>query len=305
MVLIAAVILGLTVGYWLRLPGRWLDKLGSASLAALGLLLLVLGAQIGADPATRANLGSLGWKSFLLTLFATGGSVGGVWLLERNLRGKNKSFSGLPAKTGEESPFRLAGFVALFLAAGVGGGYWLDAPEAVPVLRDLATYSLALLLFLVGFDLAQQREVWAEFKTLGIVAVLLPAGVMVGGTLGALVGGLLLGISPTVALATGAASGFYSYSGVVVAEVVGAEAGAIVFLTNFFRELLSFFIIPVLAVRLKGSLAAMAPGGASIMDTTLPVVVRSLGTEAAPIALVTGSLVSLLVPLVLPLLLRI
>ena len=80
MILIIAVVLGLIAGYFLRLPASWLDKLGTASFIALGILLFVLGAQIGADPATRANLGTLGLKSFFLTIFSIGGSVGGVWL---------------------------------------------------------------------------------------------------------------------------------------------------------------------------------------------------------------------------------
>lgn len=304
MILIIAVVLGLIAGYFLRLPASWLDKLGTASFIALGILLFVLGAQIGADPATRANLGTLGLKSFFLTIFSIGGSVGGVWLLEKNLGGKNNSVNHLSTRSAGDNPFRLAGFVGLILAVGIVCGYQYLAPEDLPFLKDLASYALALMLFFVGFDLARQEQVWRQLKALGVVSFLIPAGVMVGGTLGALVGGMLIGISPPVALATGAASGFYSYSGVVVAEAVGAEAGAIAFLTNFLRELLSFFIIPVLGVRLKGSLAALAPGGATTMDTTLPVIVRALGRDAAAIALINGSLVSLLVPLVLPLLLR-
>lgn len=304
MVLIIAVVVGLIAGYIIHLPDRWRDKLGNLSFIALAVLLLALGAQIGADPAAISNLGNLGLKSLLLTLFSIGGSVGGVWLVEKRLFKRYKAMGNMSSGEGEENPFRLAIIIGLILTAGIACGYQFLAPEHLPLLANLATYALALMLFFVGFDLARNKHVWSQLRKMGVMALFIPVGVMLGGVLGALIGGLIIGISVPVALATGAASGFYSYSGVVVAEIVGAEAGAIAFLANFFRELLSFFIIPILGVRLKGSIAAIAPGGATTMDTTLPVIVRSLGSDAAAIALINGSLVSLLVPVVLPLLLN-
>lgn len=103
------------------------------------------------------------------------------------------------------------------------------------------------------------------------------------------------------ASAVGAGFGWYSLSGVILSNIYSVETRALAFMTNIIRELISFILIPILAVRI-GNLAAVAPGGATTMDTTLPLIARATDADTAVIALVNGTTLSVMVPLLVPLL---
>jgi len=105
------------------------------------------------------------------------------------------------------------------------------------------------------------------------------------------------------ALTAGAGVGWYSLSGVLVAKLHSPALGALAFLTNLFRELLAFLLVPLLSARL-GVLAAIAPCGATAMDTTLPVIQRVAGPTAAMVAFLTGAVLSAIVPILIPVLIR-
>ena len=98
---------------------------------------------------------------------------------------------------------------------------------------------------------------------------------------------------------SGARFGWYSLSGVILAKLHSTHIGALAFLTNIGRELLAICIIPPVAARF-GNLAAIAPGGATAMDTTLPIIARATDGETALLAFTTGVLLSALVPMFVP-----
>jgi uncharacterized membrane protein YbjE (DUF340 family) len=66
-------------------------------------------------------------------------------------------------------------------------------------------------------------------------------------------------------------------------------------LSNIFREVATLLTTPIL-VRYFGKLAGIASGGATAMDTTLPVISRYSGKEYAIIALFSGIVLTILVP---------
>jgi uncharacterized membrane protein YbjE (DUF340 family) len=79
------------------------------------------------------------------------------------------------------------------------------------------------------------------------------------------------------------------------------ELGALAFIANVLRELLAIICIP-LAARYLGSLVAIAPGGATTMDTTLPLIAEATQNEATVAAFINGAILSALVPILIPLL---
>lgn len=72
-------------------------------------------------------------------------------------------------------------------------------------------------------------------------------------------------------------------------------------MTNVLRELMAFLMIPFVA-RHFGRYAAVAPSGATAMDTTLPVIARATDDETALIAVISGVVLTALVPVLVPLL---
>ena len=114
---------------------------------------------------------------------------------------------------------------------------------------------------------------------------------------------LLPGISLRQSLAVGGGFGYYSLSSVIIARVEGETLGLIALMSNLIREILTLLLSGTL-VRFLGPLAPIAAGGATAMDTTLPVIARASGRAYVVVALFSGMVLTVLVPFILPLLLK-
>jgi len=189
------------------------------------------------------------------------------------------------------------------IVAGMLAGYWLLPPEAAGYLDVVTTAALCLMLVGIGLELGSKRETWKRLWAMGWRILLVPLMICVGSLAGAVVGGLILGLPANESSAIGAGFGWYSLSGVLLAKIYNVETGALAFMTNISREVLAFVLIPVLAARL-GYLAAISPGGATTMDTTLPLIAKTTDLDTTIIAMVSGTTLSAMVPVLVPLLIR-
>lgn len=194
-------------------------------------------------------------------------------------------------------------FVMAALVTGIAFGRWLMPGTWVPQLDQVTTVALCFMLVGVGIDIGSQKESWRRLWTMGPRVLIVPVLVCAGSLAGAILAGLVLGMPANESTAIGAGFGWYSLSGVMLAKIYNVETGALAFLTNVSRELMAFFLIPLLAARL-GKIAAVAPGGATTMDTTLPLIARVTDPDTAVIALVNGTVLSSLVPVLVPLLIN-
>jgi uncharacterized membrane protein YbjE (DUF340 family) len=186
------------------------------------------------------------------------------------------------------------------LVIGTIAGVLGIMPSPVEASLDtLIMVMLCLLLFVIGLDMSQNRSVIGQIRRIGWKMILLPVFIAAGSILGALAAGLLAGMDPRYAKAIGAGFGWYSLSGVMLTGLVGAQIGTMALLSNVFREMLSIVIMP-LVVKYFGKIAAIAPGGATTMDTTLPVVVRYAGSDMSVISFVSGFTLSMLVFVLVP-----
>jgi uncharacterized membrane protein YbjE (DUF340 family) len=164
----------------------------------------------------------------------------------------------------------------------------------------ISTLALNLLLFSVGIELGRNKEIWQRLANYGWRIILIPLGVALGTLLGSAFISQAIDLPVNQALAVGAGFGWYSLSGVLLNELVSPELGTIAFLSNVFRELLAVIIIPLVALKF-GSLTAVAPGGATSMDTTLPFVNKAAGADIALMAFISGATLTALVPILVPL----
>lgn len=194
--------------------------------------------------------------------------------------------------------------VVISIIFGAALGRWVLPGDLIGYLDTLTTSALCLMLVGIGIDLGSQKEAWSRLRSLGWRIMLVPLLVALGSLGGAVVAGIFLGMPLREASAIGAGFGWYSLSGVLLSKIYSVEAGALAFLTNVMREVISFILIPLLAARI-GRLAAVAPGGATTMDTTLPLIARSTDADTTVIALVNGTTLSAMVPLLVPLLIGI
>ena len=258
---------------------------GRAATASVGVLLFLLGVELGAlPPATVVAEIPLAAAFAVATLFVT---LGVLALIDRPADRTARP----PTTTSRAVILTPVGFVAGLLA-GVALGAVAHAGPGPTV-----EYALYALLALVGFELDLDRtRLRSAVRPLAAAAV---GGVAVAG------GFALLGWVPAAAaFSTGLAFGWYSLAGPLVGARLGAGLGLFAFLANFLRENLTMLSSPALGRRVGGDgLAAM--GGATSMDTTLFFITRYGGRESATVALATGIVLTtaagLLVPVVLAL----
>jgi uncharacterized membrane protein YbjE (DUF340 family) len=158
----------------------------------------------------------------------------------------------------------------------------------------LFDFSLILLLFLMGFAFGVDKEAIANLRKAGLKILVVPFSIALGSILGGLVGGLILGINVVAVMAVSAGYGWYTLAGPLVGQLLGAEFGALGFTVNFLRELLTITTVS-LTVKID-KYAPIAFGGATSMDTTLPVIVRYSGSDALITAFSSGFTLSLIAP---------
>ncbi|MDY0163014.1 lysine exporter LysO family protein [Desulfobotulus sp.] len=161
----------------------------------------------------------------------------------------------------------------------------------------LSALALYLLLFLVGMGIGGRRETLDMLRRIRLPIVLVPLAIALGSILasGLTAAWLLPGLSFREGAAVGAGFGYYSLSSILITRISGEALGLIALLSNIFREIFALTATPFL-VRWCGRLSGIAAGGATAMDTTLPVIVRFTGREYALIAVFSGLVLTLLTP---------
>jgi uncharacterized membrane protein YbjE (DUF340 family) len=158
----------------------------------------------------------------------------------------------------------------------------------------LFDFSLILLLFFMGFAFGLDREAVVKLRRAGLRILIIPFSIALGSILGGLIGGLILRIDVFASMAASAGYGWYTLAGPLVGQLFGVEFGALGFAVNFLRELLT--IVTISLTTKIDKYVPIAFGGATSMDTTLPVIVRYCGSESLITAFSSGFTLSLIAP---------
>lgn len=161
---------------------------------------------------------------------------------------------------------------------------------------NISFYALCALMFSVGISIGNDPQTIKNFRSLNPRLVFLPIMTILG-TLcaSALVSLLLPQRTLGECMALGSGFGYYSLSSIFITEYKGPELGTIALLSNIIREIITLLSAPLL-VRWFGSLAPISAGGATTMDTTLPIITRCSGQEFAVVSIFHGFVVDFSVP---------
>jgi len=179
-------------------------------------------------------------------------------------------------------------------AVGYVNGNWGSAVVGSFVSNYVFTGALVLLLFVMGVVFGMDKESMGKMRRLGLRILAFPFAVALGSVLGGLVGGLVLGVNVTASMAVSAGYGWYTLAGPLTSQLFGAEWGALGFTVNFLRELVTIVTVS-LTVKVD-KYAPIALGGATAMDTTLPVIVRYCGSDTLITAFSSGFTLSIIAP---------
>ncbi|MFW6266709.1 MAG: lysine exporter LysO family protein [Halanaerobium sp.] len=295
---------GVLLGFWLDKENYFVKFADLITKIGLVILLLAMGANLGSDQQIVLQLGEIGFQALIFAAVSIIFSLLAVIIFVRVFSLNSLLLSADPeteAEIDNQSGDKTM-TVLIFSSVIIGilfGYFMLNGSERIWI--DLLTnYSLAVLLFGVGIDIGASREILKDLRLMGWKLLVIPILIAFGSLVGSVISGLAFGFAAGESAAVGAGFGWYSLSGVLISKLHSAELGSLAFLSNVFRELLTVMILP-LVVRYFGSLAAVAPGGATTMDVTLPLVKESGGEAVVIPAFVSGAVLSTLVPILVPL----
>ncbi|MFN1618417.1 LysO family transporter [Vibrio rotiferianus] len=186
--------------------------------------------------------------------------------------------------------------VKLVLVVGGGLLAGLILPIGLEWVDTASEWILFLLLFFIGIQLRNSgltlRQILLNKQGMAIASL-----VIMTCMLGGVIAGVLLDIPLYQALAMSSGFGWYSLAGILMGDAFGPVFGGASFLIELMRELVALVAIPLL-VR-SYPCTSIGYAGATAMDFTLPVIQTTGGVRCVPIAIVSGFILSLLVPVMM------
>ena len=168
---------------------------------------------------------------------------------------------------------------------------------------DYSMYALYVLMFVVGVGVGSDKDSFKVIKTMNFKIVLVPISTIIGTYLGVGVFAFLQNkLNLIDCLAVGSGFGYYSLSSVLISELSGETLGVIALLSNISREIITLLFTPVFLI-LFGKLAPVSLGGATSMDTTLPIITKYSGADYVIISVFHGVVLTIIIPFLITIIL--
>lgn len=185
--------------------------------------------------------------------------------------------------------------IVAFFIAGLLLARWGWIPSSLSE-GDVSIWALYALMFLVGISIGSDTQALKAIRGQHWKILWVPVATWAGTLAGTAIASLLLpSRSLADCLAVGSGFGYYSLSSIFITEYRGAELGTIALAANIIREIITLLGAPLL-VCWFGKLAPICAGGATTMDTTLPVITRFSGKEFVVVSIFHGFIVDFSVP---------
>lgn len=189
--------------------------------------------------------------------------------------------------------------VSFFIAGIICGMTGAVSIESLEI--DISFYALAALMFCVGIGVGSDTDSLRDLRSLDMRYLSLPVFTISGTLLACLLISFLLPWrTSSECLAVGSGFGYYSLSSIFITEYKGAELGTVALLANISREIITVLFAPLL-LKLFGRFAPIAAGGATTMDTTLPIITQTSGSSLVILSIFHGFIVDFSVPLLVTL----
>lgn len=286
---------------------------------ALILLMLTIGGNMGLDKDLMGNLGKIGFHCVVMAFLAIAFSAFFMVIAEKTVipleKFREKLLLSNPQNHMEIEGDRIGKEVAtekrehmspliwmmpVSIGVGILFGLFLLPENFQAVLGYSLTTSLIVLYIGVGIGLAANLNVLEYLKIIGCRLLVIPVAILVGSILAGLVSGFILKLPLYISVMSVGGMSYYSITGAYMTQLYGIEAGTYGFIVNVFREMLTILLLPLLMKVSKGS--TIASGAAGCMDTMLVPITKFVGAELGLIALITGTMLTFLVPFLLPIL---
>lgn len=287
----------------------FLDLSGKISTIALSILMLGIGLGIGLDRTILSSIGRIGFNCFIVSLLAIIFSVIFTLLCEKTLIPLDK----VDRKIDSENLQKFSveenyvgngtGFVWLMpicIVLGLILGVVIREIIVIETVDWLIVICLVVLYVCVGISQGANDEVYRFIKKLGWKIVFISISIMIGSVIGGYIAGLLLGVPVYITTISASGMSYYSVTGAFMTNFYGVQAGTYGFIVNIMREFITVISLPFLRKISMGS--PIAAGAAGNMDTMLAPVTKFVGVRLGLVTLVTGTILTFIVPILLPIL---
>ncbi|MEG1212391.1 MAG: lysine exporter LysO family protein [Leclercia sp.] len=270
------------------------------SNACLYVLLVLMGITVGLIPEIMDKLSLVGINALCI---ATASSLSiAVVLKIFHLRTRTASGEHRTLNEADSTTFDIMGYVKdpLLLAGLVIIGFLAGYKKMVPDINyDFIISSLLyLLIFIIAVKLSHAglhlREIFLNRQN-----IIMTCFTVIASYLGAAFAACFLPLSLAQSLAVSSGFGWYTLSGILFTKMGDPLLGSVAFLCDLFREVIALLLIPTLS-RLGNGNIAIGVAGATAMDVTLPIIEKHCGVSYVPVALLSGGIITVIVPFLIP-----
>lgn len=320
--------LGYAIGSKIRDHRERLLWTGKVQMVAITILVLLMGTRMGANEEITQNLSTIGLSALIITIVIMAFSIGAIFITRKLMKidryGRLKETAGYRSENegAKETPESVSSgeneeggkglnimtiLIVVAVGAGMLFGYFVIRKAFA---GNMAAFDnaaglgikigLCMLLIFVGLDLGLDGTVISNFKKVGFRILAFPLAVIIGTLLGSAAVTPFLNMSLKECLAIGSGFGWYTLAPGIIMEAGYLTASAVSFLHNVMRELLSIIFVPLVAKKI-GYIETTGMPGAAAMDVCLPIVEKSTRSDIAVYSFVSGVILSILVPVFVPL----
>lgn len=307
---------GYIIGSKIRDKKDKLSWTGKVQTVAIIILVLLMGMRMGSNEEITANLSTIGISALLITLVIMGMTIGAIFITRKllgidkygRMQDKNQPAESETAGEHEESGMNMMTiYIVIAVIVGMAFGYFAIRQMFEGNMAAFDEFAglgikvgLCMLLIFVGMDLGLDGTVVENFKNVGFRILIFPIVTIIGTLGGGVVVSFFLELSLKECLAIAAGFGWYTLAPGIIMEAGYLTASAVAFLHNVMRELLSIIFIPLIAKKI-GFIETTGMPGAAAMDVCLPIVEKSTRSDIAVYSFVSGVILSILVPVLVPL----
>lgn len=274
------------------------------------LLMFIIGASIGINSEVMSKLVIVWFKCAILALLAIAFSVLFIYIVEKTVlplkeikEKMNLNRLNIHNKVTiqeEKGGSHLIWIMPVSILQGIIVGVFILPSDSALVISKVLTFTLVILYIGVGISLGSNRSVFKYLKMLGWKIIFISIAILLGSLVGGIIGGKILNLPYSISVMSVSGMSYYSITGAFMTNAYGIEAGTYGFVVNVMREFFTVLTLPLLTKISSGS--PIAGGAAGNMDVMLAPITKFIGAELGLLALITGTILTFLVPFILPLL---
>ncbi len=286
------IFIPLFIGYFIPINNtKKLDWITQATSYLVFVILACMGLSLANLDNLAGNLNQIFFITLVFFLYISLANLVCLLLIDHLFKIKTKLRKNtIPlAKMMLESAKLILVVFAGFLAG-------LLLPFSFDGVDKISEVVLFALLFFIGIQLGNSG-ISLKQVLLNKKGIIIAGTVLISSLIGGLISAWVLNIPYQYGLAMASGFGWYSLSGILMGDALGPVYGGASFLIELSRELVAIVVIPLFIARYPLSVIGYA--GATALDFTLPIIQTSGGVKFVPIAIVSGFILSFLVPILM------